>query len=106
MKPVELSRRNILFLPVAVFLPGLPAPRAHRSISIIDDDLAAALARWEIEATRHEYGRDWPETFAESGSTRQIGFCPTVILHYTVGKRAPVLREGAFAETCGKWALF
>lgn len=88
----KLSRRNILSLPLAGLLPSLPTPRAYRSILTIDDDLAAMLARWEIEATRREYGRDWPETFAESGSTRQIGFSPAVTLHYAAGKRGVMRR--------------
>ena len=89
---MQITRRNILSLPLAGLLPSLPTPRAYRSILTIDDDLAAAIARWEIEATRREFGRNWPETFAESGSTRQIGFCPTVTLHYSVGKRGAVRR--------------
>ena len=89
---MRITRRNILSLPLAGLLGSRPAPRAYRSTSHIDDDFAAMLARWEIEATRREFGRNWPETFAESGSTRQIGFSPTVTLHYAVGKRGAVRR--------------
>ena len=90
--PIEPTRHNVLALPLAALLPGLPAPRAYRTPDIIDDDLAAGLAEWEASAVRREHGRDWPAVFAESGSTRQIGFCPGVVLHYAVGKRGAVLR--------------
>ena len=89
---MRITRRIILALPLAALLRGLPTRRAYRSILTIDDEFAAAIARWEIEATRHEFGRNWPETFAESGSTRQIGFSPAVTLHYAVGKRGAVRR--------------
>ena len=89
---MQLTRRNILALPLAALLPALPTPRAYRSPNIIDDDLAAGLAEWEVIDCRRQHGRDWPETFAKSESTRQIGFSPGIALDYAVGKRGPVLR--------------
>ena len=89
---ILIPRRSVLALPLAALLPGLPTPRAYRSPNIIDDDLAAGLAEWEVIDCRRQHGRDWPETFAESGLNRQIGFSPVVTLHYCVGKRGPVRR--------------
>ena len=89
---MRVTRRTILALPLAALLPALPAPRAYRTPDIIDDDLAVGLAEWEVTDVRREHGRDWPATFAESGSTRQIGFCPGVVLDYSAGKRGDVRR--------------
>ena len=87
----DLSRRTLLTLPLAALLPGVAAP-VYRSLSIIDDALAAGLAEWEVIDVRREHGRDWPVTFAESGTTRQIGFCRGVVLDYFVGKRGAARR--------------
>ena len=88
---MQLTRRNILALPLAALLPGLPTPRVYRTPSIIGDDLAAMLARWEIEATRREHGRHWPVTVAESESTRRLtNFSGGIMLYYAVSKRGPV----------------